>query len=264
MKKKLLLGCVVFLMAALGLVACGGGNDAATDDKETLIVGVDDAYPPMTYRDEKTNEIIGFDVDMGNEFAKRIGVEFEWQPIEWKGVVQSLKTKKIDLVICGLTVTEERGEQINFSEPYMDAGISIAVKSGEKGFDTVESISDARLGVQTGSSGAQALIELGLEENVSYYDAYPSAFNDLSIGRIDAVIVDTVVGGYFIQQKPEEYQLHSNAVILEEYAVGIRKEDTKLQKKINDALDEMKADGTLLEIATKWFGAETAKEIIPE
>lgn len=261
--KKILLILGVLIITLSVAVGCGKEAEESTGDKTKLIVGVDDAFPPMTYREEGSNDLIGFDVDMGEEIAKRIGVELEWQPVEWKGIVQSLKTNKIDLVICGMTITPERQEQIIMSEPYMDAGISIAVPKGATGLDSKEAIKDAKLGVQTGSSGAQALEELGLGQ-VSFYDAYPAAFNDLSIGRIDAVIVDTVVGAYFIQGKPDTYEMHPNAIVKEQYGIGIKKENTELEAKVNKALKEMMADGTLEEIATKWFGAETAKEIIPK
>lgn len=257
--KKFLLVLLVGLLA-VGLFGCGGANK----EEGKLIVGVDDSFPPMTYRDPNTNEIIGFDVDMGEEIAKRIGVTLEWQPIEWKGMVQSLKTNKIDMVICGVTITPEREEQIYLSKPYMEAGISMAVKKGYTGISSLADLADKKIGVQTGSSGAQGLTELGFTDNVSTYDAYPASFNDLGIGRIDVVAVDTVVGAYFIKEKGDEFELLPEKIITEQYGIALAKDNTELQKKVTDAIDAMKADGTLEKIAAKWFGEENAKGVIPQ
>ena len=257
---KKFLGLLLVGLLGIGLLGCIGQNKE--DGK--LIVGVDDAFPPMTYRDPNTNAIIGFDVDMGEEIAKRMGVTLEWQPIEWKGMVQSLKTKKIDMVICGVTITPEREEQIFLSDPYMDAGISMAVRKGDTGISSVKDLVDKKIGVQTGSSGANGLTELGFTENVSMYDAYPAALNDLGIGRIDVVAVDTVVGAYFIKERSSEFELLPEKIITEQYGVALAKDNTELQKKVNDAIAAMKAEGSLEAIAVKWFGEENAKGIIPQ
>ena len=258
MKKFLVLVLVGLL--GIGLFGCSSQNK----EEGKLIVGVDDAFPPMTYRDPNTNDIIGFDVDMGEEIAKRIGVILEWQPIEWKGMVQSLKTKKIDMVICGVTITPEREEQIFLSDPYMDAGISMAVKKGYRGISSVKDLADKKIGVQTGSSGDKGLTELGFTENVSTYDAYPAVFNDLGIGRIDVVAVDTVVGSYFIKERSSEFELLPEKIITEKYGVALVKDNTDLQKKVKEAIAAMKVDGSLEAIAVKWFGAENAKGVIPQ
>lgn len=256
MKKFLVLLLVGLL--GIGLFSCINQNK----EEGKLIVGVDDTFPPMTYRDPNTNDIIGFDVDIGEEIAKRIGVTLEWQPIEWKGMIQSLKAKKIDMVICGVTITPEREEQIFLSDPYMYAGISMVIKKGYKDISSVKDLEDKKIGVQTGSSGAKGLTELGFTENVSTYDAYPSAFNDLDIGRIDVVAVDTVVGGYFIKERSSEFELLSEKIITEKYGVALAKDNAKLQKKVNEAIAAMKDEGSLKDIAVKWFGEENANGAI--
>lgn len=257
MKKFLLL--LVVCLLGISLFGCNSQNR----EKSKLIIGVDDAFPPMTYRDSNTNDIIGFDVDMGKEIAKRMDVKLEWQPIEWNGMVQSLKTKKVDMVICGVTITPKREEQIFLSEPYMNAGISMAIKKGYVGISSIKDLADKRIGVQISSSGANGLIRLGFTENVLTYDAYPAAFNDVGIGRIDVVVVDTVVGAYFIKERSNEFELLPEKIITEKYGVAIAKDNIDLQKKINEVICAMKADGFLENIGAKWFGEENAKEIIP-
>ena len=258
MKKFLVLLLVGLL--GIGLFGCNSQNKK----ENKLIVGVDDTFSPMTYKDPKTNDIIGFDVDMGEEIAKRIDVMLEWQPIEWRGMVQSLKTKKIDMVICGVTIMPERKEQVFLSDPYMNAGISIVIKKGYTGISSVKDLTNKRIGVQVGSSGANSLAKLGFIENIFTYDTYPAAFNDLGIGRIDLVVVDAIIGSYFIKQRSGEFELLPEKIITEKYGVAIAKDNISLQKKVNEAIAAMKADGSLENIAAKWFGEKNIKGIIPD
>ncbi|MGI6553800.1 MAG: transporter substrate-binding domain-containing protein [Bacillota bacterium] len=96
-------------------------------DRGVLVVGLDDSYPPMGYRDDK-NQLIGFDIDMGNEIGKRMGVKVEWQPTDWDGVIASLQSKKFDIIISGMTVTPERQQAVNFTNAYVTAGVVMLVK----------------------------------------------------------------------------------------------------------------------------------------
>ena len=260
---KKIFGLMVLLVI---MVAAFSFGCSKKDDGNTLIVGIDDAFPPMTFHDKDTDEIVGFDVDLGEAIAEKIGVTLEWQPSDWKGIVQSLKTNKIDMVICGMTITDERKKEIAFSDPYLNAGISIAVNKGDTSID-INDLSGDIIGVQTGSSGAEALTDLGYVDNVKNYDTYPAAFNDLAVKRTDGInciAVDTVVGAYIINEMDNKFSLLSEKLISEQYGIGMRKDDTELIEKVNQALKELKEDGTLKEIAIKWFGEDNISGIIPE
>ncbi len=254
---------VIAMLLILGLLAgCAGGNagsEQTTWEKiqaeGKVVVGLDDTFAPMGYREAGTNELVGFDIDMAAEMGERLGIEFVWQPTEWKGVTGSLNAKKFDLVINGMSITEERKKEISFSIPYVNAGIGAVVLSSNGDITDVEQLKDLSLATQTGSSGAEACKELGYE-NITYYDQYPQAFQDLSIGRVDAVIVDVTTAAHFMSMQPGEYSLLEDRLVEEDYAIGLRQDDKDLEEALNGVLKEMMEDGTLKAISEKWFGAD--------
>lgn len=281
-KKRYVL--LVALLLALALVVTGCGGEAAnneTANNETgqstegtgeekttweliqergvLVAGLDDTFAPMGFREEGTNELVGFDIDMGEELAKRLGVKIQWQPTEWKGVLGSLNSKKFDVVISGMSITEERLKEIDFSIPYLNTGIGMVVKKGNTSIKTAEDLKDKRVATQTGSSGYKATQKLGLT-NVVLYDQYPQAFQDLSLGRVDVIVVDLTTAAHYVTLKPGEYDILDERLVDDIYGIGIRKEDKDLKEAIDNALREMKKDGTLAAISKKWFG----KDLTPE
>jgi polar amino acid transport system substrate-binding protein len=262
---------------ALAVAGCGGGQETgesgqqADTEKTTweqiqeegvLVAGLDDTFAPMGYRDAQTNELIGFDIDMGAELGKRLGVEIEWQPTDWDGVIAALNSKKFDVIISGMSVTDERKEVINFSKNYVNAGIGMVVSKDNTEISNAEDLKQLdgeRIATQTGSSGETACKELGLE-NVKLYDQYPEAFQDLAIGRVDVIIVDVTTAAHYVSKKPDTYKVVGERLVEEPYAIGIRKDDTDLKEAIDAALTEMMEDGTLTEISMKWFG----DDVIPK
>lgn len=264
MKLRKLLALVMMGIIGLSLLAgCGKSEDTAQQPaadtswdqvKEAgkLVVGLDDAYPPMGFRDENNN-LVGFDIDMGAEIEKRLGIKIEWQPTNWDGVIGSLQAKKFDVIISGMTITDERKKEIAFSDPYVKAGQVIVVKSNN---DTIKSADDLKgkvVATQLGSS-AQSIVE-GMTDvkDKKFYNAFPEAFNDLEIGRIDALIADATLAPHYMTQKEGAYKVVGT--ISEEFmGIGMRQEDVQLREQLNKVIQEMKADGTLKKISEKWFG----------
>ncbi len=251
----------IIALVVIGLLLVPGCNQAEESSTWAdiqaageIVVGLDDTFAPMGYREEGTNDLIGFDIDMGAEMGKRMGVEFVWLPTEWKGVTGSLNSKKFDAIINGMSVTEERKEVIDFSIPYVKAGIG-AVVLADSEVSTIEELGSLKVATQTGSSGAEACQSMGYTDIV-YYDQYPNAFQDLSIGRVDVVVVDATTAVHFMEMKEDEYRLLEERIIGEDYAIGIRQEDDELEAEFNRVLREMMEDGTLAEISERWFGAD--------
>lgn len=187
-------------------------TEAATDDsweyiksKGVIVMGLDDAVPPMGFRDENTNEIVGFDVDLAKEVANRLNVELELQPIDWNSKEAALNAKKIDIIWNGLTVTPERQEQMLFSASYLDNTQAIAVMEGSE-IASKEDLAGKKIGVQAGSSALESMQkdaifdEIG-EDNIQEYDTMLTALMDLKIGRIDAVVADETVVRYNISKQ---------------------------------------------------------------
>lgn len=262
MKKKFgVLTIVIFLMGIL-LTGCGQtqkSNDTSWDDikaKGKFVVGLDDSFPPMGFRDEK-GQIVGFDIDMAKAAAEKLGVKVEFKPVEWDGVILSLNNKDIDVIWNGLTITEERKKQIVFSKVYLQNKQIIVVQKNST-INSKKDLSGKTVGLQMGSSSEKALnadadTSKSLKE-VRKYSNNTEALLDLSQGRTDAVIVDEVVGRYYIEKKPDLYKILDDNFGVEDYGVGIRKTDTSFKEKLDEALDTIKSDGTADKISQKWFG----------
>ncbi|NLB88383.1 MAG: amino acid ABC transporter substrate-binding protein [Syntrophomonadaceae bacterium] len=274
MKRKLAL--ILILCLSLGIFAVGcsssepgvqapAGEDTSWEDiqaKGYFVVGLDDAFPPMGFREEGTNDIIGFDIDLAKEAAKRLGVDVQFQPVVWDTVIEELNGGKIDVIWNGLTITEERKEKIAFTDPYVeDKQIIVVQKSSD--IATKADLADKVVGIQAGSSAMKAVQkDAATYESIGEFVEFGSndeALLDLATGRLDAVVVDEVVGRYYIAKKPDDYKVLEEHFGLEEFGVGLRKNDTSFLAELQKVLDEMKADGTMTEVSNKWFGEDITK-----
>ena len=271
MKKR---SFVATLALSALLTACGK-NEAPKPAAETpapapapvaavaskLVVGLDDNFPPMGFRDEK-NEIVGFDIDMAREAAKRAGIEVEFKPIDWNAKEAELLGKRVDALWNGLTILEERKEKILFTDPYMINKQIIIVKAGSS-IKTKADMAGKVVGAQEGSSAVTAMqkdkeLSSKFKETKLFGDNI-AALMDVEAGRLDVVVVDEVVGRYLVNKKPDNYVVLADDFGTEDYGVGFRKDDEATRNKINDVLGEMKKDGKAEEIAKKWFGADVIK-----
>nr|WP_243276920.1 transporter substrate-binding domain-containing protein [Desulfallas sp. Bu1-1] len=268
---------MVLLVVGLTLLAAGCGGDKPADkpgeqaasgdaekttwqliqEKGVMTVGLDDTFRPMGFRDEK-GELVGFDIDMGKELEKRLGIKLEWIPTDWSGVTGALNSKKFDVVINGMSITEERKKVIDFSIPYVNASIGMAVKIDNNDIKTKEDLKGKTVATQAGSSGYEACKELvkeGIidESKIKQYNQYPEAFQDLALGRVDAVVVDVTTAGDFVSKKPDTYKIVEEPLVEDFYAIGLRKEDKDLKEVLDKTLREMMEDGTLSAISQKWF-----------
>lgn len=267
--KKIIALAMTVLMSGLLLAGCGSTNTAGTASSggassstpSKIVVGLDDNFPPMGFRDEK-NELVGFDIDLAKEAAKRLGMDVEFKPIDWNSKEVELNSKKIDVLWNGLTITEERKKNILFTKPYME-NRQIIVVLPNSGIKTKADLAGKVVGVQDGSSSVDAVnadaATLKTFKDLKKYANNVDALTDLKAGRIDAVVVDEIVGRYYTSKKPGEYSILTDYFGTEEYGVGLRKEDTQLQEKIQKALDDMKKDGTSAQISKKWFGEDIVK-----
>lgn len=233
-------------------------------ERGVFIAGLDDGYAPMGFRNEK-NELVGFDIDMGNEMAKRMGVKMEWQPTDWDGVIPALLTKRFDVIISGMTINDTRLKEVNFTTPYVKAGVVALVKAGNDSIKTAMDLSGKTVGIQGGSSGEDAVKELeeleGFKKlkDVKRYKQFPECLADLEIGRTDAAIVDNQVAAHFLDLRPGVFEI-ATPLNVEYFGIAVRKEDTKLLNELNRLLAELKEDGFLLETSMKWFEGD----VIPE
>ena len=170
-------------------------------DKGKLVVGLDDSYPPMGFRDD-SNTIVGFDIDLAREVASRMGVEVEFQPIAWSAKEMELDSGAIDCIWNGMTITEERQGTMYFTKPYI-ANEQIIIVASNSGIASKADLEGKIIGHQAGSSSEDALMKDPVSEKVASVQTYEdnvTAYLDLQAGRIDALVVDSVVGRYMLSQ----------------------------------------------------------------
>lgn len=220
-----------------------------------LVLGLDDTLAPMGFRDEN-GDIVGFDIDLAKEVANRLGVELEAKPI----AILSLKKGDVDVIWNGFAVNESRKQQVNFTKPYLYNRLMIARYSNRDDINSKEDLKGKVVGVQTGSSNYETLVNDPISKEIKeirQYDSYVNAFLDLEAKRIDAVVVDEIVGRYYISKEKADFEvLEDNPITSQYLSVGLRKTDTELLNAIDKALDDMRADGKASEISTKWFGKD--------
>ena len=261
----------VLLLVTLVFAGCGGGNEPAqkTDggakDAKKIVIGLDDEYKPMGFKDEQ-NQIIGFDVDLAKEAAKRLGSDVEFKAIDWNSKEAELKSKRIDIIWNGLDITPERQENMLFSDPYMDNRQIVFVKKGnDQGIMAEADLAGKAVGTQAGST-AEAYIDGNAELKGSFaefktYGDYVSAFMDLENGRIDALVCDEIVGRYAMSKQGDKFDaLDVTVGPVSEFGIAFRKDDTALRDKVQGVFNEMVKDGAAGKISEQWFGADLIKK----
>lgn len=257
---------VVIMLGVLsvGIMACDKENVKTDKNNDTVIIGLDDTFVPMGYKD-KNGEIVGFDVDLAKEIFKRSGRKVEFQPVDWTMKESELNQGNIDLIWNGYSVTEERKEQVQFSDAYLDNKQVIIALSTSK-LSAKEDLKDAKVGTQSESSSLEAinkdqeLAKSFKDGQPVLFDTYNDALMDLEAGRLDAVVVDEILARYYMKQRGEEkFKVLNGDFGKEIYAVGARKDDEDLINDINKYYKEIKEDGTGENICSKWFGENILK-----
>lgn len=269
--KKLL---SVLLAMSLGFAVVGCGSTASNNNSsseattetgannttsgEKIIIGLDDQFPPMGFRDEN-NEIVGFDIDLAKATGEKMGVDVEFQPIDWDSKELELNSGKIDLIWNGFSITDERKETMDFTEPYLDNKMIIIVNEGSD-IKTKADLAGKNVGIQDGSSAVDAVEKDDIHNEFSSmptYDTNILALSDLEVGRIDAVVADQVVVKYYLSQNPDKkFVILDDDFGSEVYGVAAKKGNTELINKLQTAFDELSEDGTSAEISKKWFGED--------
>lgn len=281
MMKKRLLSAVMASAMVLSLAACGGAKTETTaaettaEKKEetttagttaavtaeaaggTLIVGFDQDFPPMGFVGDN-GEYTGFDLNLAKEVASRLGLEYKAQPIAWDSKDMELESGNIDCIWNGFTITGREDDYI-WTTPYM-ANKQVFVVANDSDIKSQADLAGKVVEVQADSSA-----EAALKENQDLANTfgqllttpdYNTAFMDLEQGAVDAVAMDVIVAGYQIKQRNADFKILDDSLSEEEYGIGFKKGNTELRDKVQGALEEMAADGTLAKISDEWFGED--------
>lgn len=279
MKKRFVSAALAAVMA-LSMTACGSSNSAAettaadteaaesqaeettaeeakTTDGGTLIVGFDQDFPPMGFVGDD-GEYTGFDLELAQEVAKRLGLEYKAQPIAWDSKDMELESGNIDCIWNGFTMTG-REDDYTWTEPYM-ANQQVFVVANDSDINSQADLAGKIVEVQADSSAEAALKEAPeltatFKELLTTAD-YNTAFMDLEQGAVDAIAMDVIVAGYQIQQRNADFKILDDSLSEEEYGVGFKKGNTELRDKVQSTLEEMAEDGTSQEVSEKWFSKD--------
>lgn len=247
---------IAIILTVVLLISCGFAG-CAKKPARTLILGFDDAFPPMGYRDDNGN-IVGFDIDLAKEVCSRLNYELKLQPINWKLKQQELDSGNVDCLWNGYTITEERLKDNSITKPYMKNRQILVVKSGST-IKKLEDMKSKKLALQSGSSAQDALdasedFKKTLT-SVLQFDDNNAALMDLISGGCDAVLMDEVVALHYVKTESKCKALNLSLAD-EEYGIGFRKADTELRDAVENTLKAIAADGKLAEISKEWFGSD--------
>lgn len=250
----------MLLVAVIGLLAaCSSSSKTGekVEEKDTLVIGIDDKFAPMGFRDEN-NEIVGFDIDLAKAAAEKMAVEIKFQPIDWKTKEAELNSGRIDLIWNGYTVTDERKEKVLFTKPYL-ANAQVVVTLADSELSKLDDLAGKVVGLQSLSSASDALAGNKISEDIKTVTEFAdnvTALSDLKSGRLDAVVIDEIVINYYMTTQKDTFKILDEELAPEEYAVGVKKGNEELLNKVQTALDEMNNDGTSEEISIKWLGED--------
>lgn len=244
------------VMAVCALASCGSTDWAYIEEKGTLVMGIT-LFEPMNYYDE-SGKLIGFETEFAEEVCKRLGVTAEFQVIDWEQKEAELKARTIDLIWNGMTITEDRAEHMAFSTPYVrNEQVIVIKKANAEKYATIEGMAGASVVAENGSAGQTAYEanEVLSQNTFTPAAAQKDALLEVLAGTSELAIVDIVMAQASIKEGTDYEDLmivEGISLTAEEYAVGVRLEDTELLAKLNETIDSMVQDGTLKALADKY------------
>ncbi|MBN6188038.1 ABC transporter substrate-binding protein [Aneurinibacillus sp. BA2021] len=264
--------CMVFIMFLFGCSSStstekvnskGEENTAQSNKYKTITEGkltfaLSGMAKPYNYVD-KNNTLVGFDVDIANEVAKRLGLQPVPIQTTWGSILQGLKAGKYDAIIGGMSITEERAKQVDFSQPYfLSQAVIFVNEKNSSGINKKEDVQGKVVGVVTASTYKDFAQELvGPNGKVREYETDIFALQELkNEGRVDAVITDLGVGQHAIQESSIPVKAVGQPVYVDKCGIPVQKGNKELLEAVNKALEEMKKDGTYLEISKRWFNRD--------
>lgn len=239
--KKVFKVCGVLLTMFMFL-ACG------KEEKKTIYVGTNAEFPPFEYLEK--DQMVGFDVDFINAIGKEMGKEVVMKDMSFDGLLPALQSKKVDLVIAGMTASEERKKAVNFSEPYYSANQVIVLQDTNNDIKTFDDLKGKKIGVMLGFTGDLVITEMGLPSEK--FSAAYAGIMALQNGKLDAVVLDSETAKNYVKNN-KGLKLISTDIAKEEYSIAVSKENKKLAEDINSAYKELVNDGTFKKIITKYF-----------
>jgi polar amino acid transport system substrate-binding protein len=257
MKKLATLFMIMALATLTAKAALAGDTLADAKKKGVLVVGCKDSLPPFGYIDEKSRQIVGYDIDFVNAIAKKMGVRIELKPVTSASRMPQLQEGHIDIIAATMTKNADRAKVIDFSHTYFFTGQKFITKKG-----TVKSLKDLegkKIGTAKGSTSEQNVKKAIPSATVLSFDDYPQAFLALQQGKVSAVTTDEAILAGILAKAPNkaQYEIPRLQISDEPYGLGMRKGDTNLVRFVNKTIVDMEKSGEAARIFEKWFGPTT-------
>ncbi len=265
MKKIIATILLLALSATFILSGCGQKGDADLsgweyiESKGKLVVGLDDTFAPMGFRDTDGN-LVGLDIDLATEVGKILGVEIEFKPIVWNTKETALAQKTVDCLWNGMSATPERQEEMALTKKYLNNRIIIMALSDDVKVTSAADLQNYKIGTQAESAALEVMEANSdydiFKDNILEYDTYDEALLALTSGRVDCIVVDEVLGEYKNSRLEEKMVVCDYNFGDDYYAIGCRKGETDLADKISDAIATLIENGKAKEISEKWLGRD--------
>ncbi len=244
MKKLIAMLVALMMLASVAMAAA-----------ETVTVAFNPEYPPFEYV-EKNGEYMGYDVDLIKAIAEKAGFEVQFEAMAFDAVISEVMTKKDTIGVSGISITDERKLNVDFSEGYINAGLIVVVKDGS-GLETADDLKGKKIGAQLGTTSDFSAEEITGRENTETYKTFLDAIKDLQGNKLDAVIVDKPVGMALLAGLGDETLVIKDMGLQADwYGIEVNKENPELLEKINNALKELETEGFFEELAVKYFSDE--------
>ncbi|HPO50610.1 MAG TPA: basic amino acid ABC transporter substrate-binding protein [Spirochaetota bacterium] len=249
MKRVLIIALIAVSVFSIVFSGCKKQN---TGNK--IVIATDATWPPMEYVNEN-KEIVGFDIDLMKEVAKEAGFTVEFRNTAWDGIFAGLENGDYDGVMSSVTITEERKQTMDFSDPYINAGQVLIVATSNSEVTKLEDLKGKSVGAQIGTTGAFEIQKIS-EITLRSYDELGLAIEDLANNKIEGVVADTPIAANYVLQNPnykDKLKIVTEPFTEEYYGVAIKKGNTRVKDLINLGLKKVKESGKDEEVANKWL-----------
>lgn len=252
MKRIAQLSIVILLvLAVVAASGCTSTKSKKLVEEGYLTIGTEAQYPPFEIR-KADDSFYGFDIALGEAIAKELGLKPKFVDTDFASIIASLNAGKFDVAMSAMTITDDRKKSVNFSDPYFDAGLSMAVPMNSNK-QTINDLNGAIIGVQLGTTGDLYASELKNIKEIKRYAHAPDAFLDMKNGKVDAVINDDVVNKPIIAADPTSFKVVGGLLTVEQYGIAVPKENEALLIKINAAIKKLKENGTYDQIYSQYI-----------
>ena len=255
--KKLVLGSLMVVMTASLIGGCGSSS---TTTSNKLIVGTNATFVPFEFKDDKTQDYAGFDIDLIRAIGKRINKDVELKNVAFDALIPALNTHDIDVAASGMTITKARSEKVLFSSPYYENALAIVYKSNDA-IHSLDDLKNKKVAAQMGTTGADLAHKIE-GAAVKEFDHSNEALLELKNGGVDATVIDLPVAQYYSTKHPDEHiQILAYPNTKEYLGLAFNKDNKALEEEINKAIADMKADGEFNSLYKKWFNVDAPADM---